>query len=153
MIDWFVLLVPLMVLPIVLLLVFVGCVLDRMGGKEPSGTVTFTYAPGLTSEPPNLPKAQSFVVTWSGSLGGSLNPIQRGGDSDMAIDNAGETITAGDVGADSDGGVMCICNIVASVPPDDPAPLPAIASSTEKAEGVDAPSFTLVRSGDSFAIV
>ena len=46
MIDWFVLLTPLALLPIFLLFVFIGCVLDSSGlGTE--GPITFTYGPGL----------------------------------------------------------------------------------------------------------
>jgi hypothetical protein len=45
MIDWLVLLVPLLLIPIVLLLVFVGCILDRAGQKP--GPIFFSYQPGL----------------------------------------------------------------------------------------------------------
>ncbi len=35
MVDWFVLLIPLVLLPIILLFGYVGCVLDRAGGASP----------------------------------------------------------------------------------------------------------------------
>src|SRR5262245_12750207 len=45
MIDWFVLLMPLAALPVILILGFVGCTLDRHGADI--GAVTLVFPPGL----------------------------------------------------------------------------------------------------------
>jgi hypothetical protein len=156
MIDWFVLVVPLILLLVLLPLAFVGCVLDREGTYvPPDGDVNFTYVPNLAGEEVAGSQVVSFEITWDGTLGGQLSVISRGGDGPPPIENGGETVTAGDVGIFTEGTIICVCNMTAITPPFDvPATVPAFQSlPKEKASGLDAPSFTLVREGNNFDIV
>ncbi len=156
MIDWFVLLTPLVLLPILLLFVFIGCRLDTAGAIPPSGVVEFSYQPGLGLEFPNKPKVVSFVVTWEGPLAGSLASISRGGESAPAINNdAGEMfLQAGDVGVESEGVITCKCAVTYIADPlagDETSE--NFSSAKEKVADVSAPRFELVRDGGiSFAV-
>jgi hypothetical protein len=64
MVDWFALLAPLVSLPIVLLLVFVGCAVGRIGGGLP---VRFAYDPGFDPDVHQIDLLFKFVGTSGGT--------------------------------------------------------------------------------------
>ena len=103
MIDWYVVLLPILLVPIILLFGFVGCVLDREG-QFPGGSVRFTYPEDMANPDSNNPGLGS--IQWSyildldsdlelgeGQIGGPTNagPFERGGNSGIGIDPEGET--------------------------------------------------------------
>ena len=73
-IDWFVLLTPLAVLPIVLLFVFVGCTLEHP--LLPTFTVncTLTYDPALTGLTSDVTVYAQFTINLVDESGGPLGP-------------------------------------------------------------------------------
>ena len=120
MIDWYVALVPLLLIPVFLLFVFTGCVLDRQGQAP---TVMFEYSPGLkitSSEGPGLEGIEweyHFSLQWDqdfgeGVIGSAPGDNQAGpftlvGDE---IDNSGGNHTY-ELGLETYGLVTCKCKV------------------------------------------
>ncbi len=158
MIDWYVLLVALILLPILLLFGFVGCVLNREGAQ--GSPITFTYQPGLDVD------VQSIVVTFAVAVssednGGSQFPVTSGPftRSSGTILPAGETITDGSAGLDEVGTVTCTCTV--TMKPPEPGPFEEPQPGTvfplslpkNKVEDENAPAFALVRDGTGLKLV
>lgn len=130
MIDWFVLLTPLLLLPIFLLFVFVGCqqILGIEEGvyvppEEEMETppVTFEYAPGLPGQPPmgknvvivrwrfteelEYPSGDDFPMSfnlgWHTRAGPQATPILPGG----------ELVDHGSIGEPTGGSFTCQCAV------------------------------------------
>ncbi len=109
MIDWFVILIPLILLPIFLLTVFVGCGLRREGQGPPEGTtnsttVYFNYVAGLNNHVKNF--VAKFGVKPEAAASGATKPpdIIRNG---IEILATGESVPAGDIPLDSQGLIGC----------------------------------------------
>jgi hypothetical protein len=146
MIDWFIVLIPLALLPVFLLFVFVGCPLDREGLATPVG---FGYEGGLgtdvqrfdaaVSGPESLPPLVTLTRIEQGTP-----PLQAAGE---------EGLTLGFVGIDSEGDVTCTCTI--TLKPVDEFTAPEVRhpnKSKHKMKEEDAPSFRLERDEDDFVV-
>jgi hypothetical protein len=123
MIDWFVMLVPFAVLPVVLIFGFVGCALDTEG---------IPAAPGLTY-PPSLPVPIGSVLT----IAVSMTVTGEDGDSKsaqasrsvMEIKPTGETIEFPSIeldaiDAEEEGSATCTVTLTISGNPDTTFSLP-----------------------------
>ena len=139
MLDWFVLLVPLAVLPIILLFAFVGCPLDRSGQAT---SLPFSWGPGLGNG-----DVTSIVVTFTASVaegegGGSVFK----GPTTVTLSGA-QLVTGGTVGItfltlQDYGPVTGICTVTGTVAAGNlPDPLPP----KEKLEDEPPPPFHLSR--------
>lgn len=167
MIDWFVVLIPLLLVPIFALFVFVGCVLDREG-KAPGSPITFSYPAGLDSPSGNAPGLSSIVwqynmdldsdLEWGGpgQIGGptSAGPFERGAGAGQAIDGNGETHSHMAY-IESEGPVTCSCTLVtkANPPFDNQTNTINLNPVTkQKIEDETGPGFVLSRSGTGFTL-
>lgn len=127
-IDWFVLLTPLLLLPIFLLFVFVGCaeILGIEDGvlrpETQDGTVRFTYAAGLPGAPPQGQDVRRIAWTFDTSdlqfpegedvpMGFNPGIHERGQPSSTPILPAGETVEHGSIGAPESGTLSCECRL------------------------------------------
>ena len=145
MVDWFVLLTPLVLLPIILLLVFLGCTLDRKGKAVP---VVFTYEGQLGTD------VERFDAQCTAGFG-VFNLMTRIEEGTPQLLAAGDDITAGTVPIDSEGDISCTCTVVKKAVGMDPAETVTVSSPAKsKIEDEDPPSFRLERGGeDGFRIV
>jgi hypothetical protein len=158
-IDSFVLLAPLLLLPIVLLLVFVGCgqalglgefhdvipLLFSYEGDLPKDvqTLKWKFTIDVTVDPENgvgvIGDPPGGVDTgWFERNG---NDIKPGGEDD---------IPSGFVDLRSYGQITCTCIVTKNAPPGELAPAPPLTK--DKGEDEDAPRFKLVRAGTGFAL-
>jgi hypothetical protein len=155
MVDWLVVLIPLVLVPIVLLFAFAGCVLDPDGQGTP---VTFSYPPQLNVDVHRF--EASFQLSLENSEGDPSSsvvpPVTRVNEGTPPLLAAGEQqLTAGLVGVDNHGSITCTC--VVTLRPDEefgePVELPPVTSpAKEKVEEEDAPHFELVREGEKFRV-
>jgi len=144
MLDWFVLLVPLAVLPIILLFAFVGCPLDRSGLAT---SLPFSWGPGLGDG-----DVTSIVVTFTASVaegegGGSVFE----GPKSVTLSGA-QLVTGDSVGIvfltlPEYGPVTCNCTVTGTTPAAPGSP-PALVK--EKLEDEPAPPFHLSRDQAGF---
>ena len=141
MIDWFVLLTPLVLLPIILLLVFLGCTLDRDGKAVP---VVFGYQSQLGTD------VERFDAVTTAAFG-FFNTVTRIEEGMPQLLAAGEEhVSFGTVSIDDEGDITCQCTITRKPTEDEPDPDPEELDpiTKHKTEGEDPPSFKLVRKGD-----
>ena len=166
MIDWFVVLLPIILLPIVLLFAFVGCVLDREGGL-PGGSVRFIYPANMANPDSNNPGLGSIEWTYTldldsdlefgvGQIGGptTAGPFERGGTSGTGIAPAGETVPHL-VHLDTYGQVTCNCTVVTNTTPpfDTQAPMTFnLSAAKPKQEDETGPAFTLTRDTSGYKL-
>jgi hypothetical protein len=148
MIDWFVLLIPLVLLPILVLFVFVGCPLDRSGNRSApirfsyvgdysdvqSIEATFTFTPSKT-EGSEFPHSVG-VIPLTG------DQVKPGGDTDLPDG----TLFLPDIGT-----LKCSCTITKKLSQPGEQPIKEDSPDKDKDEDEDPPSFTLVRDGAAFA--
>jgi hypothetical protein len=156
MIDWFVVLIPLALLPIVLLLGFLGCPLDRDGQGTP---VTFSYPPVLNDD------VQRFEAVFDVSdlknedgdpAMADVPPISRVDQGTPPLLAAGEEQTvAGFVGLGSHGWINCTCTLTLQPADDlsDPVELGPMSWRKYKNEDEDIQGFRLSRIGNSFELI
>jgi hypothetical protein len=144
MIDGFVLLAPLILLPIILLFVFVGCPLDSEGTQYMP--VHLVYGPGFETN-------ESIEVTFQFRLPSGDEPLDRRKTETINkqdIDPNGGGITAwGVMYTLDDGKVECKCTIETSQGNFVPVPLETCPK--EKGEDFER-RFNLSRDGDSFIL-
>jgi hypothetical protein len=125
MIDWFVLLVPFAVLPVVLILGFVGCVLDTEGiPAAPS----FTYPPSLPV-PIGSVFALTVNMTVTGEDGASKSAQESRSPGGIIIKPTGETIEFPSIDleaidAEEEGSATCTVTLTISGNPDTTFSLP-----------------------------
>ena len=165
MIDWFVVLLPIILLPIVLLFAFVGCVLDREG-KFPGGSVRFTYPANMANPDSDNPGLGSIQWTYTldldsdfefgvGQIGGptTAGPFERGGTSGTGIAPAGETHSH-PVHLETFGQVTCHCTLVTSPnPPFDNQTTTINRTAVKpKQEDETGPPFTLSRDASGYKL-
>jgi hypothetical protein len=136
MIDWFALLIPLVLVPILLLFVFVGCTLDKTG--LPSETnIVFAYGPGLDTIASHI--QVDLKVTWPVFQEGESLPSEftllRGAGETSPILPGGENIEDGTLGIGlvDDAAVTCVCTIT-PIPADLPKRLPPEGSAGPKSQ-------------------
>ncbi len=135
MIDWYVLLIPLALLPILLLLIFVGCdlalELEEFKAAPPGPVpITFHYSAGLDED------LDAIVVTLTGTAPMTITPFYT---AQLDANGGGESVGA--ISLSASGWITCICTITKSA-----------TGAEEKVEGdvtkfkgidEDAPKFTL----------
>ncbi len=100
--DWFLLLAPLILLPIVLLFVFVGCTLPRAGTKS-TCAIRFSYG-ALTNQYINELNVQFKVIDFPFTVLRSLQ-WQAG---QLLLE--GETVDAASTDLDAEGNITCECD-------------------------------------------
>ncbi len=167
MFDWSYLLIPVVLLPVIFLFAFTGCVLDREGRLA---LMHFNYDGGLHQTSGDAPALDS--IEWrfvkvlkidpgynTGTIGGPNDPQidgphARGGDSGTAINATGESVSAG-LDSRSYGDITCECTVVtAANPPFAPESqtivLPPV--TRHKAEDEAGPTFHLARNGNNFQL-
>lgn len=143
MIDWFVILIPLALLPIFLLFVFVGCVLTREGQRS---AVLFTYENGLT-------ELKKLDVHWSLSI-----ESEEGESEFIALDeihleqpalSSTQTIDVGGISLGSNGILHCQWKVTKS----DDSTLEGT-KAKNKEEDETSPAFSLQKGGpDGYRVV
>jgi hypothetical protein len=107
--DWFLLLTPLILLPIVVLFVFVGCTLPRSGTKSAS-VITFQYDKSVS----DLGSGFSALFSPVGlEVTLATNPLTRTSN-ELVPD--GETILAGSTALDAEGKITCTCTVDGHLP-------------------------------------
>lgn len=169
MMDWFVLLIPLALLPILLLFVFVGCELDRSGtGDSP---IKFQYDPGLheaSNSDPGLGSIEwkyklelEIDPEWGGpgiigdTPGGTfVGPFVRSADNSTAILAKGETHLYF-IQFASYGWVTCTCTVITKGnPPFDNQTETFELDDVKKKKNEDesGPAFQLSRDGSGFKL-
>ena len=114
MIDWFVLLIPLVLLPIFLLFVFVGCH-TILGLDEFLEPIYFSYDGGLSGEDDNSDiQAFRMEIWFEGKVIGTMersNPIFPSPDDPPKIEEDGETdLGVAAIGLDKEGDIECTVN-------------------------------------------
>ncbi len=148
MIDWFVLLIPLVLLPIFLLFVFVGCVLDK-DGKGPPGpisndtTIHFVYEPGLDTDVHTI--LIKFTLGPEAQTSGATAPDKIVLSEDDVLP-LGDSIPAGDIPLDSFGRFTC-SGIIVQIKNESDNEVHTEAVSAYKAANEIGPTFTLKRDG------
>jgi hypothetical protein len=149
MIDGFVLLIPLVLLPILVLFVFVGCVLDRSGNR--SAPIRFSYV-GDFSDVQRIEVTFTFTPTeQEGSqFADAAGTLDIKGD--QVQPNGATDLPDGTVSFSDEGTVTCSCTVTKKPPqPGDPAEQFTTDSlGKDKDEDADPPPFTLVRDGAAF---
>jgi len=140
MIDWFVLLIPLVLLPIFLLFVFVGCGLERMGrwtgdGISNTTTVDFHYVEGVKDAVLQI----DIEFKFDGNLLGAVIMEQD----DFSAD--GGHMPAGDILLTSEGEITCEGKVTMV---GDLAGADVSVEPKQKKKDEPAPSFTLQASGE-----
>ena len=165
MIDWYVVLVPLALLPIFLLFVFTGCVLDREG-LLPIG-IQFEYSSGLPLNSESAPGLER--IEWEYNLklerdpdfgegvigsppgGEDVGPFVLEG---TAIKEEGDTHQY-DISIESYGPITCSCTIVTKPNPSTSEPSQTIVLAQvvkNKIEDERPPTFQLSRDGTGFLL-
>jgi hypothetical protein len=147
MIDWFVLLVPFAVLPVVLILGFVGCFLDVEGIPD---APSFTYPSGLPTMPTGNVVKLVVTMTVTGEDGASGSETATR--SALEINNAnGETIKFPSIvleAIDAQEEGSAVCTVILTIGGNPDTTLPAL-STTHDNPTADftlsgtAPGFTL----------
>jgi len=146
MIDWFVIIIPLALIPIFLLFAFVGCVLDREGKWTPSPpplqtTVYFAYEAGVKD---NIGYANiRFGVDDPNNTG--LEPPENLELQQDDFDANGGQKEAGDIPLDSEGEITCFATVkhLSATLPN-----PEISQTKDKEKDEVAPTFTLKPDGN-----
>jgi|SaaInl7_200m_RNA_FD_contig_61_1205656_length_2137_multi_6_in_0_out_0_2 hypothetical protein len=149
MIDWFVLLTPLALLPIFLLLVFIGCVLDRSGtGSQ----VFFSYPSGLTND--GLVTSITVSLEFGGDFdceeedeGSTFGPSPPSPTTIATVNPNGDTISLGLISLSCSGGIRCCCTFMGTAGSQNPC-----SGFKNKDEDESAPSFTLNRDNSVLTI-
>jgi hypothetical protein len=123
MIDWFVLLVPLAVLPVFLIFGFVGCVLDTEGIPAAPG---FTYPAGLPVPIGSVLKLKVKMEV-TGEDGDSKSEQQNRSPEGIIIKPTGETIEfpsidLEEIDAEEEGTASCTVTLTISGNPDTTLP-------------------------------
>lgn len=165
MIDWTVLLIPLALLPIVSLLTFVGCALDREGKLT---FTKFTYQDGLNFHSSNFPGVDSLEWEYSldlevdaewggpgiiGSAGPeTVGPFQRGTDDSDPIGPQGETHQHA-INSDTHGTITVKCTVLTRESPSFEPTTYVLSTPKEKISGEPGPEFQLVRNGGLFSLI
>lgn len=111
MIDWFVLLTPLALLPVFLLFVFIGCVLDPSGTKDPNAPlyidspIYFKYGPEVVAQGV---VSLDISVQLVGFEPGVENPPPVYLDS---FESEETILIIGMIPLSSEGSVTCLCDV------------------------------------------
>ena len=109
MIDWFILLIPLALLPIFMLLVFVGCTVNRAGTMPFAHPATLEIGEGSFSEVERI--EVSFGAEGGEPKASEFLPIQK---DEIVI---GKTVEYSGIQSDDDVNVFCTCVITISIDP------------------------------------
>jgi hypothetical protein len=158
MIDWFVLLIPLLVLTLIVLFGFVGCALDSEGGPG-FVPLTLQYAPGLQTDVKSIDVTFTYamfhteifheVKVGNGEVSATLK--------NDSINSSGGLIAAGsDISLTYRAEITCKCVVITSPAPAD-ADTPETehvldAAEREKDEDENPPTFQLQRAGSEFEV-
>ena len=149
MLDWFVILTSLVLIPVVLLLAFVGCAqvegLDKYHFTTP---VSFEYKGDLPKDVQSLEWRFNFVDLTSPTAVEELTDWFKRTGAEIKI--AGESDIVGSViDLRSHGSITCFCQVTTKNTPPQVIPTQQM---KDKDEDFSAPRFRLVRDGSSFAI-
>jgi hypothetical protein len=165
MIDWYIVLVPLVLLPIFLLFVFTGCVLDREG-LLPTG-IKFEYSPGLNLNSESSPGLER--IEWEYNLkldrdpdfGEGIIGSSPGGEDVGPFVLEGTAIKAEggtnqyDISIETYGPITCKCTVVTKPNPssNEPSQTIVLAQAVKnKIEDETPPKFQLSRDGTVFLL-
>ena len=152
MIDWFVLLIPLALLPVFLLFVFVGChLIGGAGELIIQAPVSFNYDGNLDTKDNPETDIMSFTVEieYQANIIGSItraNPEFEDPATDPPkIDNNGDhNIPVAHIDPGSEGEIKCTCRITLQSGTE----LDPITNTITKSENANPPEFTLERHPD-----